>query len=61
MEKTEFIALGQKIYGKSGWQKQLAAGLGMSPVTINRYAKGGLAIPSVVSVAMKGLEVTHER
>lgn len=55
MEKTEFIALGQKIYGKSGWQKQLAAGLGMSPTTINRYARGGLTIPPVVAVAMRGL------
>ena len=56
MDKTEFIALGQRIYGKSGWQKQLAEGLGRSPVTINRYARGGLPIPAVVEVAMRGLE-----
>ncbi len=56
MTSEEFIASGQRIFGLSGWQKQLAARLKMNPATINRYARGHLPIPVTVALAMKGLE-----
>lgn len=56
MTSDEFIASGQRIYGKSGWQKQLAERLKMAPATINRYARGHVSIPVVIALAMRGLE-----
>lgn len=56
MTKEDFIASGQRIFGLSGWQKQLAERLEMNPATINRYARGHLKIPVTVELAMKGLE-----
>lgn len=59
MTKEEFIASGQRVFGLSGWQKQLAERLAMRPETINRYARGHLKIPATVELAMKGLEARN--
>lgn len=56
MTKEDFILSGQRIFGLSGWQKQLAQRLEMAPETINRYARGHLTIPVTVELALRGLE-----
>lgn len=56
MTNEEFIASGQRIFGKSGWQRQLAKRLGRDEGTVSRYAKGRVPIPEVVALAMRGLE-----
>ena len=56
MTAEEFIASGKRIYGKSGWQKQVAEALGRTASTVNRYARGHDPIPEIVALAMKGLE-----
>ena len=56
MEKEDFIAAGSRLYGRYGWQAELAQKLGMSPATINRYAMGKLRIPSRMSLMLKALE-----
>ncbi len=55
MTKEEFIASGQRAYGSSGWQKQVAARLSMNPATINRYARGRMPVPVTVELAMRAL------
>ncbi len=56
MTSEDFILSGQRIYGASGWQKQLAERLKLAPETINRYARGKLTIPATVELALRGLE-----
>lgn len=58
MEKDDFTDLGKRLYGKHGWQTQLAETLGMSRSTIHRYAKGDLPVPGRVALAMKALEAS---
>jgi DNA-binding XRE family transcriptional regulator len=59
MEQTAFIAAGERLYGKHGWQTQLAETLGMSRATIHRYAKGKLPVPGRVALAMQALEAAR--
>ena len=55
METEEFISLGQKIYGKVGWQRQLAEDLRVTQGTISRYARGHNPIPRQTQLALLGL------
>lgn len=55
MTPDEFIACGQRAFGPSGWQKSVAAVLGMRPATISNYKTGRANIPPVVAVAMRSL------
>jgi hypothetical protein len=55
MSKEEFIALGQRIYGKSGWQRQLADDLAVTAGTVNRWANGHFPVPRQTQLAMLGL------
>ena len=56
MEKEDFIAAGSRLYGRYGWQAELAEKLGMSQATINRYARGRLRIPARMKIMLEGLE-----
>ena len=55
MSTDEFIALGQRLYGKSGWQRQLAEDLRVTPSTVSRWAKGHFPVPRQTQLAMLGL------
>lgn len=59
MKTSDFIAAGQRLYGRHGWKTQLAETLGMSRSTIHRYAAGDLRIPDRVALAMAALEAAR--
>lgn len=56
MTQDEFIASGQKIFGKVGWKGQLAKRLGRRRETIGRYAQGVAEVPPAIELAMRALE-----
>jgi transcriptional regulator with XRE-family HTH domain len=52
----EFIQLGQKIVGMMrGYQRPLAIRLGISVMTVKRYASGNSAIPRSIELFMREL------
>lgn len=54
-QNLQFIDAGQSIFGKSGWQRQLAYALDVNETTISAYANGFRAIPKHVDLALEAL------
>lgn len=59
MDTETFIATAVSIYGKSGWQTQLAADLGVDKSTVHRYKKGN-PVPQSIALAMEGIKARKE-
>lgn len=60
MDIEAFIAKATSIYGRSGWQVQLASDLSVSTGTVCRWKRGVHPIPSWVPVAMDGIKARRE-
>lgn len=60
MDTETFIANAVSLYGKYGWQTQLAKDLGISLASVHRYRQGKLPVPQVVALAMEGLKAMKE-
>ena len=56
MQPNEFIELAVGIYGRSGWQKQLANDVGISRSQISRYANGHFPVPQVLQVLLRAMQ-----
>ena len=56
MDKDEFIATGQRLYGEYGWKARLSRELDMHRHTITKYAAGTLNVPKTVELAIRHLE-----
>ena len=53
MNRSEFIQAGQKLTGFThGYQKPLAELIGVSVITVKRYASGKIEIPQPISKLM---------
>lgn len=60
MDTETFIATAVSIYGKSGWQTQLAADLGVTKSTVNKYKNGVNPIPKSIGLALEGIKARKE-
>lgn len=55
MTKEDFIERGQWLYGRHGWQTQLAEEIGLTRKSIGRYVSGEVSIPRRVELALDAL------
>ena len=55
MNADKFVELGKRLYGRYGWQTELAEILQLSRVTVWRYAHGIQPVPQPVALAMEHL------
>lgn len=60
MDTETFIAIAVSIYGKSGWQTQLANDLGVTKATVSKYKNGVNPIPQSIGLALEGIKARKE-
>lgn len=60
MDTETFIATAVSIYGKSGWQTQLANDLGVTKATVSKYKNGVNPIPQSIGLALEGIKARKE-
>jgi transcriptional regulator with XRE-family HTH domain len=56
MDAEQFSLAGRRLYGRHGWQTELAEKLGIDRTTVWRYAKGHRSIPESVTLALEALQ-----
>lgn len=61
MTQKELRQIGEKLYGRWGWQTKLAQALRVDGSTVRRWIAGTTAIPGPAEVALELLEKERER
>lgn len=60
MDIETFIAQATAIYGRSGWQKQLASDLGVTTTTVSRWKNNIHPIPADMELRLEGIKARKE-
>lgn len=61
MTPDSLRAIGEALFGKWGWQTQLAKALRVDGSTVRRWISGTTAIPGPAEVALELLLSSHQR
>lgn len=56
MTPAEFKEIGQRLYGKRGWQRKISQALEVEESTVSRWASGSNPISKLAERAIRSLE-----
>ena len=56
MKASDFELAGKSLFGRYGWQTELADKLGIDRTTVWRYATGRRPIPESIKLSLEALE-----